>query len=94
MGGEQAATVMSIVAEGAAKAAGKEPDREALAKQEAHLTKLFNDQSGGFYTSGHDLDDGMIDPRETRQTLGFLLATCWEGRHREVRRNSFGIARM
>ncbi len=94
MGGEQAATVMSIVAEGAAKAAGKEPDREVLAKQEAHLTKLFNDQSGGFYTSGHDLDDGMIDPRETRQTLGFLLATCWEGRQREVRRNSFGIARM
>ena len=94
MGGEQAATVMSIVAEGAAKAAGKEPDREALAKQEAHLTRLFNDQAGGFYTSGHDLDDGMIDPRETRQTLGFLLATCWEGRHREVRRNSFGIARM
>ena len=94
MGGEQAATVMSIVAEGAAKAAGKDPDREALARQEAHLTALFNDQSGGFYTSGHNLDDGMIDPRETRQTLGFLLATCWEGRNREVRRNSFGIARM
>ena len=94
MGGEQAATVMSIVAEGAARAAGKEPDREALAKQETHLTQLFNGQSGAFYTSGHDLDDGMIDPRETRQALGFLLATCWEGRHREVRRNSFGIARM
>ncbi|MEM9668289.1 MAG: carboxyl transferase domain-containing protein [Pseudomonadota bacterium] len=94
MGGEQAATVMSIVAEGAAKAAGKEPDRDALAKQETHLTKLFNDQSSAFYTSGHNLDDGVIDPRTTRKTLGFLLATVWEGRHRNVRRNSFGIARM
>ena len=94
MGGEQAATVMSIVAEGAAKAAGQEPDREALAKQEAHLTELFNSQANAFYTSGHDMDDGMIDPRDTRQTLGFLLATVWEARNRTVRENSFGIARF
>ncbi len=94
MGGEQAAQVMSIVAEGAAKAKGVEPDREALAKQEQYLTKMFNDQAGGFYTSGHNMDDGMIDPRETRQTLGFLLATVWEARNRDVRTNSFGIARM
>lgn len=94
MGGEQAATVMSIVAEGAAKAAGKEPDRDALAKQEAHLTNMFNSQSSGFYTSGHNMDDGMIDPRDTRRTLGFLLATVWEARHRDVRENSFGIARL
>lgn len=94
MGGEQAAQVMSIVAEGAAKAKGVEPDREALTKQEQYLTKMFNDQAGGFYTSGHNMDDGMIDPRETRQTLGFLLATVWEARNRDVRTNSFGIARM
>ena len=30
----------------------------------------------------------------TRKALGFLLATVWEARHREVRTNSFGIARM
>jgi geranyl-CoA carboxylase beta subunit len=36
----------------------------------------------------------MIDPRDTRKTLGFLLETVWETRHRSVRRNSFGIARM
>ena len=94
MGGEQAAKVMSIVAEGAAKAAGREPDRATLEAQTAYLTKHFNDQSGGFYTSGHNMDDGMIDPRDTRKTLGFLLATVWESQRREVRRNSFGIARM
>lgn len=94
MGGEQAATVMSIVAEGQAKAAGIEPDREALKQQEAFLKQMFDGQSGAFYTSGHEIDDGMIDPRDTRKTLGFLLATVWEARHRDVRRNSFGIARM
>jgi len=94
MGGEQAATVMSIVAEGAAKAAGKEPDREALAKQEAYLTELFDGQSDAFTTSGRETDDGMIDPRDTRKVLGVLLATVWEARRRDVRPNSFGIARM
>jgi len=94
MGGAQAGRTMAIVAEGAAKAAGQEPDREKIAQQEAYLTKVFDDQSSGFVTSGRMTDDGMIDPRDTRKTLGFLLATAWEARHREVRTNSFGIARM
>jgi geranyl-CoA carboxylase beta subunit len=94
MGGEQAAMVMSIVAEGQAKAAGVEPDREALKSQEERLTHMFNSQAGAFYTSGHMMDDGMIDPRQTRQTLGFLLATVTEARARTVRPNSFGVGRM
>jgi len=94
MGGEQAARTMSMVARGKAAAAGESTDEEALAKQEAFLTDLFDRQSGAFYTSGHLLDDGMIDPRDSRKTLGFLLETVWETRHRVVRPNSFGIARM
>ncbi len=94
MGGEQAAMVMSIVAEGQAKAAGVEPDRAALKKQEARLTEHFNRQASAFYTSGHMMDDGMIDPRDTRRTLGFLLSTVWEGRARVMRPNSFGVGRM
>ncbi|MBE1285313.1 MAG: acyl-CoA carboxylase subunit beta [Rhodobacteraceae bacterium] len=94
MGGEQAAQVMSIVAESAAARSGQEPDPEMLAKQEAKLKGLYDSQSGAFVTSGRNLDDGIIDPRDTRKLLGFLLATVWEARNREVRPNSFGIARM
>tara|TARA_R110002110_G_scaffold303525_1_gene517627 strand:+ start:49467 stop:51089 length:1623 start_codon:yes stop_codon:yes gene_type:complete len=94
MGGEQAAKTMSMVARGKATAAGQEPNEEALTQQEAYLANLFDSQSSAFYTSGHLLDDGMIDPRDTRKTLGFLLETVWETRHRAVRPNSFGIARM
>jgi geranyl-CoA carboxylase beta subunit len=94
MGGEQAAKTMSMVARGKAAAAGQEPDEKALAQQEAYLAELFDSQSDAFYTSGHMLDDGMIDPRDSRKTLGFLLETVWETRHRSVRPNSFGIARM
>lgn len=94
MGGEQAAKTMSEVARGKAAALGQQPDEAALAQQEAFLANIFDSQSSAFYTSGHMLDDGMIDPRDARRTLGFLLETVWETRHRTVRPNSFGIARM
>jgi len=83
-----------MVARGKATAMGQEPDEDVLAKQEAYLANMFDSQAGAFYTSGHMMDDGMIDPRDARKTLGFLLETVWETRHRTVRPNSFGIARM
>jgi geranyl-CoA carboxylase beta subunit len=94
MGGEQAAKTMSVVARAKAEAVGAAVDEELLAKQEARLTHMFDSQSSAFYTSGHMMDDGMIDPRQTRNTLGFLLQTVNEGRARTLRPNSFGIARL
>ena len=93
MGGEQAAQVMSIVAEAAASKKGIEPDRAQLEMQEKMLTHLFNSQSSAFYTSGHLQDDGMIDPRDSRKLLGFLLSVVSEARTRNVNPNSFGVAR-
>src|SRR5690606_27631625 len=61
MGGEQAAKTMSMVAVGRAKAAGQEIDPETLRKQEEFLANHFDSQSDAFYTSGHMMDDGMID---------------------------------
>lgn len=94
MGGEQAAKTMEVVARAKSEAAGAEVDEAALAAQREFLTAMFDDQSSAFYTSGHMLDDGMIDPRDARNTLGFLLETVWEARNRSVRENSFGIARL
>ena len=94
MGGDQAATVMEIVANAQAERAGVEIDQARAKKQRDMLTHIFDSQAGAFYTSGHLCDDGMIDPRDTRQVLGFLLGTVWEGRNRTVKENSFGIARL
>lgn len=94
MGGEQAAKTMTIVATAKARALGKELDPAKIEAQEKHITAMFDDQSSAFFTSGHLMDDGMIDPRDTRKTLGFLLHTVSEARHRVVRTNSFGIARL
>jgi geranyl-CoA carboxylase beta subunit len=37
---------------------------------------------------------GIIDPRETRKILAFLLQTCKESKARKLKSNTFGIARM
>jgi len=93
MGGEQAATTMSIVAEAAAKRRGEDIDRDQLAKQEDRIRALFDGQASAFHTSGRLLDDGVIDPRHTRPVLGELLATVLEARSRHVRPNTFGVQR-
>ncbi|MCR9215319.1 MAG: acyl-CoA carboxylase subunit beta [Proteobacteria bacterium] len=94
MGGEQAALTMDQVARGAAIRRGQEIDEEALAAQKERLINHFDKQSDAFYTSGRMLDQGVIDPRDTRRVLGFALETCWEARNRTVHPNSFGVARM
>ena len=97
MGGEQAAITMEVVARNAAKRRGVDPTpafEAQLAKQRQAILDHFAPQSNAFYTSGRMLDHGIIDPRDTRRVLGFALETCWEARHRTVRPNSFGVARI
>lgn len=94
MGGAQAAKTMSQVTSAAAKRRGEKPDAKALRAQEKHLTQHFDRQSSAFYTSGRVLDHGVIDPRDTRRVLGFVLDTCAEGRARTLRPNAFGVARL
>jgi len=94
MGGEQAAMTMDLVTRRAAERRGKDIDEAALEKQKQGIIEHFKKQGDAFYTSGRMLDQGIIDPRDTRKVLGFALETCREGRNRKVNPNSFGIARM
>jgi geranyl-CoA carboxylase beta subunit len=55
---------------------------------------LFEAQADAFYTSGLVLDDGVIDPRDTRSVLSFCLDTCCEAAARQPRASTFGVARM
>ncbi len=94
MGGEQAAGTMELVARNAAKRRGHEVDEQQLAAQRQAIVAHFDRQSSAFYTSGRVLDQGVIDPRDTRRVLGFALETILEGRHRKLQPNSFGVARI
>jgi geranyl-CoA carboxylase beta subunit len=94
MGGIQAARTMSQVARVAAKRRGQAIDEAAVTEREAGVVALFDGQSDAFYTSGRVLDQGVIDPRDTRRVLSFALETCVEARLTTLRPNSFGVARM
>lgn len=93
MGGEQAAGTMDTVARQQAERSGQPVDEERLARQKAEIVANFERQADAFFTSGHLLDDGVIDPRETRAVLAFVLATAREAAHRVVRPIQFGVAR-
>ena len=94
MGGEQAAGTMELVARNAAKRRGQPVDEAQLTAQRQAIVAHFDRQSDAFYTSGRELDQGVIDPRDTRRVLGFALETILEARHRTLQPNSFGVARM
>ena len=94
MGAEQAALTLEIVAREQAERRGKPVDEEALALQKAEIIDTFERQASAWVTSGLLLDDGVIDPRDTRAVLAFVLATCREGDARATRGIQFGVARF
>ena len=94
MGGEQAARTMQIVAEASMARKGITPDPAQMQAQFDQIVNVFESQADAFYTSGLVLDDGVIDPRDTRAVLSFCLDTCAEAAAREPRPMQFGVARM
>lgn len=93
MGGEQAALTMAIVMEDGARARGLPVDEAQIAGLKAKVVENFERQTSAFYTSGLMLDDGVIDPRDTRRVLALTLAVCAEARRRQPNRLNFGVAR-
>ncbi|MGY3295266.1 acetyl-CoA carboxylase carboxyltransferase component [Bradyrhizobium sp. LM3.6] len=94
MGGEQAAETMAIVTEAAAVRRGKAPvEKEKLDAMKAQIIGVFDGQMDVFSTSARMLDDGVIDPRDTRAVLSEVLAICREGDARTPQRMQFSVAR-
>ncbi len=93
MGGEQAAKTMRIVTEGAMKRHGGEVDENRLAAMEQQIVDTFDSQMDVFTTSARMLDDGVIDPRETRTVLAYVLSVCKEAELRKPHPIQFAVAR-
>ena len=97
MGGEQAAMTMRLVMEAKLKRGGagdtKAVDTAQLDALEKQIIDTFDRQSSAFYTSGRLLDDGIIDPRDTRKVLAWVLSICREADARTLRPIQFAVAR-
>ncbi|MDW5443984.1 acyl-CoA carboxylase subunit beta [Polaromonas sp. SM01] len=94
MGGEQAARTMQIVTEAAILRKGMAVDAAQSQAQFDKIVSVFEAQADAFYTSGLLLDDGVIDPRDTRAVLAQCLAMCADAAARQLRPMQFGVARM
>jgi len=93
MGGAQAGMVLRIVAEAKMKRAGK-VDEAKLEALEKNTCEMMESQTTALASTARMEDDGLIDPRDTRKILGYLLDICRESDMRELCTNTFGIARF
>lgn len=74
MGSEQIAGVMEIIQKAKAERAGQEFDEAKFAPIKSDIIERNDAVSTSWYVTGQLWDEGVIDPRETRNYLGFCLA--------------------
>lgn len=92
MGPKQQAGVMTIVQRAAAERRGLEFDEDANDARVASVEMSLEERSKGLFASSRVTDDGMIDPRDTRDVIGFSLSAC---HNKEVKgTKEFGTWRM
>lgn len=94
MGGAQAGKVLRIVTEAKQRKMGMTPDENVLNFLEQSTAMKLEEQSTALFNTAHLFDDGIIDPRDTRQLLIFLLQTIKEAEQRVLSANTYGVARF
>lgn len=93
MGSQQAAETMATVMLEAAARKSITPDMQKIESIKARITESFERQMSAFYTSGLLLDDGVIDPRDTRSVLALCLQLCNQAEQRPLRPMQYGVSR-
>ena len=93
MGPEQAAETMALVTAAAMQRKTGQVDEGKIAALKAGIVERFERQMSVLTTSALLLDDGVIDPRDTRAVLAEVLAICREAEARTPQRLSFGVMR-
>ncbi|MYZ46432.1 carboxyl transferase domain-containing protein [Propylenella binzhouense] len=91
MGGEQAASVLSLLRREAIEAKGgvwSAEDEEAF---RAPIREQYEQQGHPYYSTARLWDDGVIDPADTRRILALALSA---GRNAPIEPTRFGVFRM
>ncbi len=91
MGGEQAAGVLATVKREGIERAGGTWTAEEEAEFRRPTIEMFEAQSDPLYASARLWDDGIVDPRKTREVLALSLSAALNAPVAETR---FGLFRM
>jgi geranyl-CoA carboxylase beta subunit len=93
MGPAQAGSVMRQVA-AAKMARNGDVDEAQLDAMERGVIDNMEAKSRALANTARVWDDGMIDPRDTREVVAFALGVCRDADSRRVQLNSWGVARF
>jgi acetyl-CoA carboxylase carboxyltransferase component len=74
MGGEQAASVLSQVKRDQLEARGQTLTTQQQAEIEDPVRAKYEEEGNPFFSTARLWDDGILDPRQTRDTLGLAFA--------------------
>jgi len=91
MGGEQAAGVLATVKRDGIERAGGSWSAEEEAAFKAPTLAMFEAQSHPLYATARLWDDGIIDPRKTREVIALSLNAALNA---EIEETRFGVFRM
>lgn len=91
MGPDQGAGVMAQIKRAALEKRGEKWSLEEEEQYKAPIRFMFEEQSSPYYATGRLYDDGMIDPRKTREVLTMILSAAANSEIFEAR---YGVLRM
>jgi 3-methylcrotonyl-CoA carboxylase beta subunit len=91
MGGEQAAAVLATIRRDGLAAKGEDWPAEEEERFKAPIREQYEAQGHPYYASARLWDDGIIDPLDTRMTLGLGISAALNA---PVEPTRFGIFRM
>src|SRR5690606_12585604 len=91
MGGKQAASVMTTIKRDQMIKAGDPVDEGLLQNQEQEILDKYEAEGSAYYSTARLWDDGIIDPKATRDVLARALEIC---QHQKIKRTRFGVFRM
>jgi 3-methylcrotonyl-CoA carboxylase beta subunit len=91
MGGEQAAGVLTDIRRDAARKQGVELDEAKLEAIKREVEQRYEEEASPYFATARLWDDGIIDPRQTRQVVGLALATTLNA---PIRSTDYGVLRI
>ena len=91
MGGEQAAGVLTDIRRHSRQARGEEVDDDRLAEIRREVEDRSRGEASPYCTTARLWDDGVIDPRKTRQVLGLALETTLNA---PIQSTDYGVLRI
>ncbi|HEY7033757.1 MAG TPA: carboxyl transferase domain-containing protein [Thermomicrobiales bacterium] len=91
MGGEQAAGVLTDIRRHSATARGLDLDEAGLAAIREEVEARYAEEASPYYATARLWDDGIIDPRQTRQVVGLALATTLNA---PIPETEYGVLRI